>query len=149
MDVDGEDAAPVLQAAIDEHGFLSWLDATVERVEEGAVELRVPHDEKLTNHGPANRGEVHGGIAATLIDTCGGVACRTGMGNPVEAGVTTIDLNVSYLRAALGDLRARADLIRAGETVGVATVSVESLTPDETVSTVAVGRGSYRLYRPD
>lgn len=149
MDFDGEDAQAFLQAALDDHGFLSWLDVTVEGIGEGWIEMRVPHDERLTNMGPRNRGEVHGGVAATLVDTSGGLACRTVLGNPVTAGVATVNMDVSYLRAALGDLTARAEVVRAGDTIGVADVTVESETEDDGVAPVVVGRGSYRLFRED
>lgn len=145
---EGETTRDLLQAAVDDHGFLSWLDVRVDAVEEGRLVLRVPHDEKLVNH--ANRrGEVHGGIAATLVDTAGGVVCRTEMANPSGVGAATIDLNISYLRAAIGDLVATAETVRVGTTVGVATVTVESDTPHDGVAPVATGRGSFRLFRDE
>lgn len=143
---DGETTRELLQAAVDDHGFLSWLDLRVDEVDVGRLVLRVPHDEKLINH--ANqRGEVHGGIAATLVDTAGGVVCRTEMDDPRGVGAATIDLNISYLRAAVGDLVATAETVRVGTTVGVASVTVESETPNEGVAPVATGRGSFRLFR--
>lgn len=148
MDMADEDARAFLQGALDDHGFLSWLDVQVDGVGDGWVELRVPHDDRLTNIGPTNRGEVHGGVAATLIDTGGGLACRTTLDNPVEDGVVSVDMDVSYLRAALGDLSARAEVVRAGGSIGVADVTVESDTEDG-IATVAVGRGTYRLFRED
>jgi uncharacterized protein (TIGR00369 family) len=147
MDFEDENVQAFLQAAIDDHGFLSWLDVQVEEVGEGSVELRVPHDDRLTNMGPTNRGEVHGGVAATLVDTAGGLACRTALDNPASDGVVSINMDVSYLRAALGDLQARAEVVRAGGTIGVADVTVESETATAGFAPVVVGRGSYRLFR--
>jgi uncharacterized protein (TIGR00369 family) len=154
---DADDARAFIQSYVDDHGFLSFLDLSVERVADGAVELRVPYHEKLTNHGPG-RGDVHGGIAATLIDTAGGLAVRTALDDPVDAGVATIDLNVSYLRPARGDLVAEGELVRVGSTVGVAEVTVEAR-PHESddddddgrgePTEVAVGRGSVRVFRSD
>lgn len=147
MDFDGQDAADFLQAAVNDHGFLSWLDVQVEGVGDGWLDLRVPHDERLTNLGPTNRGEVHGGVAATLVDTGGGLACRTVLDKPIDEGVVSVNMDVSDLRAALGDLRAHAEVVRAGGTIGVADVTVESETPTDGVAPVVVGRGSYRLFR--
>lgn len=147
MDIDDDDPAAVIQAAIDEHGFLSFLGTRVDGVGDGWTTLTVPYDDALANHGPSNDGEMHGGVAATLVDTAGGLACRTELEDPTGAGVATIDLNVSYLRAALGDLQARAETVRVGRTVGVAEVTVESETPEEGVAPVATGRGSYRVFR--
>lgn len=148
--MDDEETTPaVVQRAIDRHGFLSWLDLTAESVEEGRLVLRVPYNDKLVNHRNGVGGEVHGGIAATLVDTGGGVVCRTELDDPLGVGVATIDLNVSYLRAAVGDLVATAETVRLGTTVGVARVTVESETPDEGFAPVATGRGSFRLFRSD
>jgi len=146
---EGETTQAIVQRAVDSHGFLSWLDISVEAVEPGRLVLRAPYHEKLANRGRETRGEVHGGIAATLIDTAGGIACRTELSNPRGVGAATIDLNVSYLRAALGDLVATAETVRVGSTVGVSTVVVESETPDDGVAPVATGRGSFRLFHDD
>lgn len=148
MDASDSGARELVQAVVDEHGFLSWLDLRVEAVDAGRVVMRVPFDEALTNSGPGTPGGVHGGIAATLVDTAGGVACRTELDDPT-AGVATVDLNVSYLRAAAGDLVASAETVRVGGTIGVARVDVTSETPDDEEATVAVGRGSYRLFREE
>jgi uncharacterized protein (TIGR00369 family) len=143
------DARAFVQAHVDEHGFLSWLHLTVESLEPGNLVMRVPYDEKLANHNPGAKGHVHGGIAATLVDTAGGVACRSALDDPVAGGAATIDLDVSYLRPAVGDLVADAEVVRVGSTVGVAAVTVESETPDGDHAEVAAGKGSYRLFRGD
>ena len=147
------DAEEFLQYHLDQHGFLSWLGATVESVEQGQMVMTIPYDEKLTNSGPGSgeaedeRNTVNGGIAATLIDTCGGLAVRASLDDPIESGVATIDLNVSYLRPAKGDLTATADVVRVGSTVGVSEVTVVSQN-GETEREVAVGRGSFRVFDP-
>lgn len=143
---DVDEARAVVQARLDDHGYLSWLDTQVDDVERGAVALRIPFDERLTNEGPGTRGGVHGGIAATLIDTAGGVALSTTLADPVHDGVATVDLSVSYLRAAVGDLVADAEVVRTGRSIGVARAVVRSETPAGEVDAVAVGRGTYRLF---
>lgn len=136
-----------LQSFIDDHGFLSFLDLTVEELEQGHMVMRIPYHEKLANQGPG-KGNVHGGIASTLIDTAGGLCVHTSLEDPWESSVATIDLNVSYLQPARGDLVGTAEVVRIGGTVGVAEVTVESETPDGYVEPVAVGRGSFRIFRP-
>lgn len=145
-----DDARAFVQSYVDEHGFLSFLGLRVEDVDAGETVLRVPYGEKLTNHGPG-RGNVHGGIAATIIDTAGGLAVRSALGDPMESGVATIDLNVSYLQPAQGDLVAAAETVRVGSTVGVAevTVTAEPAAEDETPEEVAVGRASFRVFDAD
>ncbi|WP_049920034.1 PaaI family thioesterase [Halobiforma nitratireducens] len=141
-----------LQYYIDEHQeFLSWIGTTVEHVGPGTMTLAVPYDEKLTNARPNDgddrRPDIHGGIAATLIDTVGGLALRTELEDPVAARIATINLNVNYLRPATGDLVATAEVIRSGTSVGVSGVTVESTTPDGETREVATGQGAYRIFR--
>jgi len=128
-----------------EHGYLSWLGVSVEEFTKNAIALSVPYDEKLTN--TTDPPTIHGGIAATLIDTAGGLALRPSLTDPLNGGVATINLNVNYLRRASGDLTARAEVIRAGRSVGVSEVTVESETPERGVQLVAAGMGAYRLFQ--
>jgi uncharacterized protein (TIGR00369 family) len=156
----GEAASFVQRYIEQEHGYLSWLNTRVERIERGTVAMTVPYDEKLTN--TTNPPTVHGGIAATLIDTAGGIAQRTMLDDPVAGGVATVNLNVNYLRRASGTLRATADVVRAGGTIGVSTVTVVSRIPDDPDAAdraatdwegtpdeeaVATGQAAYRLFR--
>ena len=90
-----------------------------------------------------------GGILATLVDTAGGLALRPSLANPIEGDVATINLNVNYLRGASSDMTAHAEVVRAGRTVGVSQVLVESETPDGEVKPVAAGMGAYRLFQGD
>lgn len=147
----GTETVEFLQSHIDEHGFLAWLDLRVESLDPGHLVMRIPYDEVLTNPAIPGRAEegrtVHGGVAATLIDTAGGLAVRSSLTDPISTGVATIDLNVSYLRPASGDLVATADVVRTGRTIGVAEVTVESQVRGHEQDEVAVGRGSYRIFQ--
>lgn len=140
-----------LQQYIDDyHEFLSWIGTTVEDVGEGTMTMAIPYDEKLTNtrpNGGDGRPDIHGGVAATLVDTVGGLVLRTTFDDPVTNDVATINLNVNYLRPATGDLEATADVIRAGSSVGVSDITVESTTPDGETTEVATGQGAYRIFR--
>ena len=143
----------MLQGYIDDyHEFLSWIGVTVDEVDDGAMTMSIPYDEKLTNVRPDGgngdrRPDIHGGVAATLVDTVGGLVLRTKFDDPVDNGVATINLNVNYLRPATGDLEAHAEIIRLGSTVGVSEVTVESTTPDGQTREVATGQGSFRIFR--
>ena len=140
------EAREVLEQYIEsEHGYLSWLGTTVEEFGHDGITLSVPFDEKLTN--PTSPPTMHGGIAATLIDTAGGIAHRPSLDDPYRGGVATINLNVNYLRRAAGDMTATAEVIRTGGTVGISQVTVTSEVPDEGVKPVAVGQGAYRLFQ--
>ncbi len=66
-------------------------------------------------------GSVHGGIAATILDSCMGCAVHT----TLEAGVgyTTADLQVRYIRAmgdATGRVRAEGRVVHAGRRTATA-----------------------------
>ncbi|WP_049979931.1 PaaI family thioesterase [Halolamina rubra] len=151
-------AADFIRYAIEEdHGYLSWLGTEVDAVERGRIELTIPFDEKLTN--PASKPTIHGGVAATLVDTAGGLALRLAAEDPLATDVATVSLNVNYLRRATGDLHACADVIRAGTTIGVSRVDVTSTVPEHgdddrdwgvdegEERLVATGQPSYRLFR--
>lgn len=146
-------AAEFLREAIEEqHGYLAWLGTRVEEAEPGRMVLSVPFDEKLTN--PTSPPTIHGGVAATLIDTAGGLAQRLNVEDPISTGVATVNLNVNYLRRATGDLTATAEVIRTGDSVGVSEVDVVSTVPADAdhddageERLVATGQPSYRLFR--
>lgn len=66
-------------------------------------------------------GTVHGGYAATLLDSCMGCAVHTTL--KAGIGYTTIDMNVTYLRpmsAATGRVTARGEVITSGRRVATA-----------------------------
>ena len=127
----------------EEHGYLSWLNTSVDLVERGRVVLSIPFDDKLTN---SDGGTIHGGVAATLIDTAGGVAQRTAFEDPLSGGVATVNLNANYLRPATGDLTAEATVVRSGGSIGVSDMTVTTAADGETAE-VVVGQGSFRLFR--
>ena len=127
----------------EEHGYLSWLNTSVDVVERGRMVLSIPFDPKLTN---ADGRTIHGGVAATLIDTAGGLAQRTAFEEPLSGDVATVNLNTNYLRPANGDLEAEATVVRSGGSIGVSEMSVTSTTEGGS-SEVVVGQGSFRLFR--
>ena len=141
-----EAAADQLRVSIEEeHGYLSWLGTKIETVERGRIVLSVPYDEKLTN--TTEPPTVHGGIAATLADTAGALVQRTVFEDPQTGGIATINLNINYLARANNDLIATGEVVRSGGSVGVSEMCVESPTADGERETVAIGQGSFRLFR--
>ncbi|WP_433627270.1 PaaI family thioesterase [Halomicrococcus sp. NG-SE-24] len=150
-----DDAAEIVQQYIDErHSYLSWLGARVEKIEHGEVVVTIPFDERLTNKPPKGADsdpelgpQIHGGVAATLIDTAGGIALRPFLDDPFSGKIATVNLNVNYLRPATDDLTATAEVIRAGSTIGVSTITVESEQPGGDTQPVAIGHGAYRMFR--
>lgn len=66
-------------------------------------------------------GIVHGGFAATLLDSAMGCAVHTTLAAGI--GFTSIDINITYIRAitaATGPVTARGEIINVGRRVGTA-----------------------------
>jgi uncharacterized protein (TIGR00369 family) len=66
-------------------------------------------------------GTVHGGYAATLLDSCMGCAVHTTLA--AGFGYSTIDLNITYIRAMTdrtGPVTARGEVISAGKRIATA-----------------------------
>lgn len=66
-------------------------------------------------------GSVHGGYAATLLDSCMGCAVHSAL--PVGMSYTTLEIKVSFLRPMLettGSVRAEGKVISTGKRVGTA-----------------------------
>lgn len=87
------------------------IDMETVAVEEGRVVFAATPAEWMFN--PI--GSVHGGIAATLLDSCMGCAVQTKL--PAGVGYTTSDLQVRYLRAMTletGRVLAEGTVVHAG-----------------------------------
>jgi uncharacterized protein (TIGR00369 family) len=134
-----EDASRV----IERHGYLSWLGISLEELEEGRAVMTLPYQEKLTNW---VTGTIHGGVTATLVDTCSAFALRTCLEDPMNTTLATTDLSTKYVRPATGDLHVEAEVIRAGTSTGVTRVTVLSTDPDGETKEVAIGATTYRLF---
>jgi uncharacterized protein (TIGR00369 family) len=73
----------------------------------------------LAHYNPS--GVVHGGYAATLLDTAVGCAIHTML--PAGKGYTTLELKVNYIRAMTdktGPVRAEGKVVNLGGQVGIA-----------------------------
>ncbi|MFN4089763.1 MAG: PaaI family thioesterase [Alphaproteobacteria bacterium] len=82
------------------------------------------------------RGFVHGGILAALVDTAADFALAAKLGRPYP----TVDMRVDYHRGAgPGDLTAKGRVIRAGGTFSTAEASIH----DRDGTLLASGRGVY------
>ena len=90
----------------------------IESVEEGVVIFTLtPHE---SHYNPL--GVVHGGVLSTVLDTVLGCAVHSML--PAGWGYTSIDLNVSYLKAVRVDsglLRFTGRVIKQGKRVSFAT----------------------------
>jgi len=88
----------------------------IEAVNGRVVVMAVPNDRHLNPSGT-----VHGGVAATLLDTCMGLAIRSAL----EKGIsqTTLEFKISLLRPITpqtGPIKAEGVVLSCGRRVGTA-----------------------------
>lgn len=95
----------------------SLMGFSIDEVDEGCAVFRaIPGEE---HYNPI--GMVHGGVAATLLDSCMGCAVHTLL--PAGFGYTTLELSVNYIRAIRGDagpILATGTVVHPGRTVATA-----------------------------
>ncbi|WP_086847487.1 PaaI family thioesterase [Amycolatopsis kentuckyensis] len=99
-------------APIAEHFGMRW-----ESIEPGEVVAVAEPDESLYN--PI--GMVHGGVAATMLDSVVGCAVHTTL--PAGVGYASVELKVSYLRAihaGRGEIRATGRVVKEGSRIAFA-----------------------------
>jgi uncharacterized protein (TIGR00369 family) len=122
------------ESFFEEMPFADLLGVEVTDASEGHAEGHIEMREELSWN--ADRLMAHGGVTFTLADTVGGAALVSLVDRPVP----TIDMRIDYLEAGTGDLRATADVVREGGSVGAVDVAV--VAEDETP--VADVRGVYK-----
>jgi len=132
--------ADVLHIMEDVVPFNRLLGIRGESASEGRCVLRLPIRPELV--GDPRRPALHGGVISTLMDTAGGVAAWSALGE--DETVSTVDISVDYLEPAgvEGDLRAEAVLLRKGNRVCHVRVSVT-----QGSVLVAEGRAVYNVHR--
>ena len=111
----------------------------IETVEmaDGRTLLRFTHKPELGNR----KGDVHGGVLATLVDLAMSQAIRSL--RPELAGMSTINMTVTYLEPATGDLIARGRAVKVGGSIGIGEATCE--TADGRV--IAQATGAFRMIR--
>ena len=96
--------------------MLQTMDAQLTEVTEGrAVFTSTPSE---YHYNPA--GVVHGGMAATLLDSAMGIAVLSSL--PAGMIFTTLELKVNFLRAmttTTGEVRAEGNVVHLGRTTAV------------------------------
>ena len=87
------------------------------------------------------KGDVHGGILATLVDIAMSQAIRSL--RPELRGSSTISITVNYLETASGQILARGKAIRVGGSIAVAEATCEA----EDGRVLVHATGSFRMIR--
>jgi acyl-CoA thioesterase len=118
--------------------FATWMGITLVGIGDGDSELRLDLEPHHLNPG----GIVHGGVLATLLDACIGLALRTKLG--MESEHVTIKLDVNYLSPArTGALIGRGKAVRTGGRVSYG--EAELFTEDGTL--VAKGAATFLVVK--
>lgn len=107
----------VASGALPPPGIAVTLGMMPVEIGDGVCTFELSPDERMTNP----LGTIHGGIAATILDSCMGCAVHTTL--PAGVGYTTAQLNVHYLRAmmpGMGPVRATGTVIHRGRTQSTA-----------------------------
>jgi len=112
--------------------FIDMVGIRIDRVAENYCRLRLLLEEKCTN----SYGIIHGGVVATLADTCMGIAVRTIALRPVTA-----ELTVNYLsKPSVGDeLTAEGWVVHRGGTIVLTECTIKS----RDLKNVARGKGMF------
>ncbi len=114
-DLDGHDQLAALMAANRHPPIGETLEFVLVELERGRAVFEGSPSRKVYN--PI--GSVHGGYAATLLDSACGCAVHSSL--PAGQGYTTLELKVSYHRAlteASGPVRAEGKIVSLGRRVG-------------------------------
>jgi uncharacterized protein (TIGR00369 family) len=86
-----------------------------------------------------SRGEVHGGVVASMLDATMGVAVRSLLEN--GEGATTVSLTVNYVKPGSAVLVAKGRVVRSGRTIS----SAEAVAEDASGGVVAHAIGIMRI----
>lgn len=117
--------------------FYAHLGLKLRSLGDGRCVIQLPYAKHFGN----TRGEVHGGIAASLLDITMSQALRSGLDG--AAGIATISLNVSYLAPAVGVLECEAKIVRRGRSVAF----VEGEVKGDNGESAARAVGTFRILK--
>ena len=128
--------------AIVPYWSLLGITPNLETIKKGKIILDLPMKKGL---GTRFTEVMHGGAIASLIDAAAATCSSTLRKEDEEwSGLVTTDLNVSYLNAAMKDVQAEAEAIRAGKTIVYVQVNVKDIDG----KFIASGRATYMILRP-
>lgn len=120
-----------IAAALDSVPFAKLIGIELEAIDSGTATLAFDVRPELKQ----NKGVVHGGAIASLIDSATAFAIISLL--PPDEQATTIDLTISYLRPlTIGRARATARVLRAGKRI--IAVSAELLDDEGNLAATAL-----------
>ena len=110
-----------LVTAVQESGFYQLLGMEIMDVKPAYSKLRVRFRKALTHAG----GVGHGGVMASIADSCIACALFGMMEEPAELGISTIEMKLNYLRPFKeGEMIAEGKIIQKGSSIAVGEMDV-------------------------
>ncbi len=110
-----------LLTAVQQSDFYQLLGMEIVEVKPGYSKLRVLFRKALTHAG----GVGHGGVMASIADSCIACALFGMMENPAELGISTIEMKLNYLRPFKeGEMIAEGRIIQKGSSIAVGEMDV-------------------------
>lgn len=140
---EADELQKLFEHMVERNEFYTWLDVEPVHVERGRVVGELPFDEKLTPPSPPALPGIHGGILSTLVDLSSIAAMYTVVDD--LQGVATTDMSVSFHDSVQETVRAEAEVVDVGDTLGTARVSVQTVDEEEP-QPVASGQVTCRIF---
>jgi uncharacterized protein (TIGR00369 family) len=110
-----------LQARFHPWPLIKDWDLTIDEVDPGEALMRLKPGPRTMN---GARGNVNGGVLATMADMVGALALSTAFDGAMP--FATSDLHVRYLEPAIGPLEARAQVVRLSRSGAVVESRIEA-----------------------
>jgi len=124
--------------AVQQSGFYRLLGMEIVEVKPGYSKLRVRFRKDLTHAG----GVGHGGVMASLADSCIACALFGMVENPRQLGFSTIEMKLNYFRPFReGEMIAEGRILQKGSTIAVGEMDVH----DGKGSVYGKGIATYKL----
>ena len=118
--------------------FIGWLGMVIERYEPDLAVVRLPFRDELTNDGTY----YHGGVVASIIDTCGALAAWSNHDFDKGARASTVGMSIQYVGACKkSDLLCSARAIKRGKELTFTEINAT----DAEGNVVAHGIQTYRI----
>lgn len=111
-----------VQASFQRQNAMHLIQASLPVVEQGLIEIHLPHWQGVEQQ----HGFIHGGVVGMIADSAAGYAAMTTV--PATASVLTVEYKMNLVAPADGEkLIARGQVVRSGRTLIVTKAEVFAL----------------------
>ena len=133
----------LVRRSIAKQPMMQMMGATMETVEPGAVTIRLPFDDRLTQQ----NGYLHAGAVTTVLDSACGYAAFTLL--PAGSNILSVEFKVNLLSPAKGDsFLATGRVLKAGKTLTVCEGELTALEEHGEEKVVAIMTATMIAMRP-